>query len=251
MKRDPWQILSYVITAVVVAGWATLAFGQPPQPGDTPAPVVDSPDVFEVGLIEAYLEAPAAVEACSVLVLDVSGTSKGKRTLVFHPSVPDTAVQHDSDGDTIYVWIKRARPYAAWWAVSNASGVATAEIRFVVTPAGEPPPDDPGDPPPKPGDTAFLKYVRGLVPEEADNHDTVADVFRGIAKRIEAGELRGSEAIKQATILAFFGASAELNREWWAFNTTLREYMLNTLKLDTDKEWARHYRLIGKAVSDE
>ena len=241
---------AYLSAAILIGVVASHVFAQLPlQPGDTPAPVVDGPDPFEAGLIEAYMDGPAKVEACSVLVLDVSGTSKGKRTLKFHPSVPDAAVQHDSSGDTIYVWIKKARPYAAWWAVSNASGVATAEIRFTVTPAGEPPVDPPGVPPPDPGDAAFLKYVRELTAEvEAANHGDIADLFLGIADRIASGDLKTSRPIESATVGALFGpegTEAPAWREWWL---KLWPHMVNVLRVDTPKDWERHYRLVAKGV---
>lgn len=248
----PFWFVAYIVFIVAVFLFClSVALGIPPQPGDTAAPVVDAPGPFETGLVEAYLEAPAFVEACSVLVLDVSGTSSGKRTLVFHPSVPQSAVQHDSDGDTVYVWIKKARPYAAWWAVSNASGVATAEIRFTVTPAGEPPPDDPGDPPPRddPKDAAFLKYVRELTAEtEAANHGDIADVFLGIAERIDSGDLKTSKPIEAATVRALFGPKgkeAPAWRQWWL---KLWPHMVDDLRLMTPKGWAKHYRLVAKGV---
>lgn len=244
-----WGVL-LIIVGLTIAVIAATANAQS-QPGDTPPPM---PDVFEVGLISASITCPPSVEACSVLVLDVSGTSPGERRLEFRPSVPTAAIRYDSGGELIYVWIKKARPYAAWWTVTTRDDVATDEVRFTVLPVGDEPPPDPDDPDddPSPEDAAFMDYIRNLTEEvRADNQEEVAATFRGIAARIDAGNLQASRAIEGATVKALFGPSEKVNGEWRAWWMSLKNHLIHAKALDSDAEWSRHYRLIARSLDDD
>lgn len=256
IRRARWIILAavaVVVGSVLFCILAGPANAQPPQPGDTPPPM---PDVFEVGLLSASITCPPSVAACSVLVLDVSGTSPGERTLRFAPTVPQAAIRYDSGGELIYVWVRKPGSYGVLWSVTNDDGEAGAGASFMVLARGDEPPPDPDDPDnpdddPSPEDAAFMDYVRGLIDEEAPDRDTVAATFRGIAGRIDAGELRGSQAIKQATLKGLFGKDGKQNPAWWEMNTAVWDHLLNAKALDSDAEWSRHYRLIARAVEDE
>lgn len=244
-------VLAYVVTV-------TCLYAQPPQPGDTPAPVVDGPDVFESGLLTASISCRPTVQAGSVLVLDVSGTSAGDTELIVRPAVPSGAFQRDSDGIHVYVWISRTGHYRAWWAVTSGRDIETAEVAFEVV-AGDVP-DDPDEPP---EDTAFRKYVRELLADvEAANHAEVAATFRGIADRIDppgyrdadgvwhgkAADLKTSKPIETATVAALFGANAESHAEWAGWWLSVWDHMRVDLRLSNPKDWAEHYRAIAEEL---
>lgn len=243
-----------LIALALLIGFCVLVNTVPgQQPGDTPPPM-PAVDVFETGLLSASITCDPSVEACSVLVLDVSGTSAGERTLRFAPSVPQAAIYHDSNGQTITVWIRKPGSYGVLWSVSNDEGEAGAGISVLVTAAGDEPPPGPDDPDddPSPEDAAFMDYIRNLTEEvRADNHGKVAATFRDIAKRIDAGNLQASRAIEAATVRALFGAGGKENKAWRPWWMSLKNHLIHAKALDSDAEWSRHYRLIARAVEDE
>ena len=249
MKRDPWQIVSYLIIAACVALWASQAFSQPPQPGDTPAPTVkDSLQVAEHNELTALITGPATARAGSIIVFDVSGSSDEGQELQFRPHVPDDAIQWDSGGEVVYATISREGHYTAIWSVESAHAADVATLNIEIR-GGEPP--DPGDnpPDPPPGDVALLKFVEALVDdvEAATNHAEVAETFRGLALRIELGTLHGSQAIYDATATALFGA--EKNPEWKPFFNKLMPYLLNVKRLATQKQWQEAYEVVARGVA--
>lgn len=137
--------------------------------------------------------------------------------------------------------------------VTLTSGETTVTLqivgdRVILTVAGDAVPIPP--PGPDPPDNAFTKWVAGETAKvEATNHDEIGATFRALATRIDAGDLRGSAAIQSATKAALFGPEATLNAEWGPWFNTVFPYMLNTLRLVTQQQWAAHYRMVGKAVT--
>ncbi len=245
--------------AIILGYLSSIAFGQPPQPGDVPAPVVKGPDVFEVGLdaeLTALITGPTTARAGAIIAFDVSGSSDVGQQLVFRPSVADdtivwdTAPKWDPDAPAlVYATIAKPGHYWAFWSVETQHAAAVALWEFDVV-AG-PPPDDPDDPPP--GDAEFLAYVKALTEKvEAENHRDISAIFRGLAARIDKGELRASLAIQQATLRAVFGPPPEvMNPEWKPWFADLFAYLLNVKRLATPKDWARYYRLVARGVSDD
>lgn len=251
-------ILMMVLTGtfVVFAITGAALFGQPPQPGDTPAPVVDSsPDVFEVGLVSASITCPQKVAACSVLVLDVSGTSQGKRTLRFSPSVPDTAIQYDSDGDTIYVWIRKAGSYGVLWDVRNGDGKAGDGTGFMVLSANGDnpiPPDINGitevivrgwlkDVPKAVRDEAIVDPVTG---EKYTRQEAVGKTFSQIGGTAKAlGSVRAANVMLTTGLVASFGQHAD----GWKSFAVLADAALKELEDDgiSPVEYGKVLSLIG------
>lgn len=268
MKRDPWKPVYYVWIVVFWVGWASLAFGQlPPQPGDTPPPVVrDSRMAEEAGFISAVITGPQTVQAGRVLVLNVSGTSDGDTDLTFMPAVPDAAIQYDSNGDLVYVWIDihadEPVGYVATLSVRAGGRIAAAAVGVMVLPAGTGPPPDGPDPPP--GDTALLKYVQGLTQKvEAENHAEISATFRSLAKRmgpvktgtrapgidvVTPAELVGSAKIQAATLDALFGKARTLNPEWGDWYNQLFPHLLNVKPLATQKQWQAAYEVVARGI---
>ncbi len=248
MKRDPWQIVYCVWIVVFWLGWASQAFGQLPlQPGDTAAPVVQAS-----GGLYASIDCPEVVQAGAVIAFDVSGTSEGNVEIeILHvsapgrPAVPERAIVFDTGDELVYAWIAAPGHYVVLWTVLDGPDRDMDAAAFEVTEADipEPPPDPP------PTDTAFTKWVHAESEKvRAANHETIAATFRALAKRIDAGELRGSAAIQTATKTALFGASGTQNAAWGPWWNVVFPKMLNELRLSTQSQWSSHYKQVASGV---
>lgn len=235
----------YLFVAVALGYMCSIAFGQPLQPGDIAAPVVKGPDVFETGLLSASITCPGQVQAGSVLVLDVSGTSAGDAELILRPEVPSGAVYRDSNGIHIAVWIVRTGHYVALWVVTAGKDISTDTVAFEVV-AGDVP-DDPPEPPP---DDEFVEFIaEALEKVEAANHAEVAAIFRALADRIDRSELRLSEQIQIATEAALFGPQKKLKREWVGFYNAVFREMLVGMNVGLPEHWSAAFRTIAREVS--
>lgn len=243
--------LPYLLAALFLGQLAAELCGQLPiQPGDIPAPVVEAS-----GGLTASVTCPRQVKAGSVLVLDASGSSTGETELIIRPTVPSGAVYWDSDGQHVAVWIARTGHYKAILIVTAGSDIETDAVAFEVVGSDVPiPPEDPpnGDDPPDdpPADDAFTKRVKALTleVEGASNHETVAAMFRGLAGKIDAGDLLGSKVILAATKEALFGPGGTENAAWGSWWAMMRPYLLDELRLSTQEAWSEHYKAIAAVV---
>lgn len=248
-RPDLWLILPIVGVILQLH-----VFAQPPQPGDTPAPEVDGPDVFETGILTASITSPATVRAGAIITFDVSGTSDGDVELTITPDFPEDAPElpqdafaWDSSGSLIYVAIPVAGRYTAIWRVDTVEDVAIDAVKFVAVGSGVPiPPRPPG---PSPGDTAFVKWVRVETEKvRATNHAEVAATFRSLANAITANELQGSAAIQTASKEALFGTDGTENAAWGPWWNVVFSRMLKTDRLMTQGQWSAAYRDVAKGI---
>lgn len=226
--------------------------GQPPQPGDVAAPVVD---VFETGLLTASITCEPTVRAGEFITFDITGTSDVHVELLIRPGEPhgavafDTGWRFDPDAPRLaYTWVVKAGNYAAILIVTDGRDVVIKTVYFEVTAGDTPPPgDDPPDPPP---DDKFVAFIgKALEKVEAANHAEVAATFRALANRIDRRELRLSEQIQRATEAALFGPQKTLNREWVGFYNAVFGEMLDGMNLGLPEHWSRAFKTIAKEVS--
>ncbi len=238
MKTKIW-----LAAAVGLGFFISDVFGQPPQPGDVPAPVVD---VFETELLSASITCEPTVRAGAVITFDITGTSDADIELLVRPGVSDDAIVFDTGGEYVYAWIAREGNYAAMLVVTAGRDVATKRVYFEVTAAGSPP----GDPPDPPPDNVFLEFVIEAVAEvEAANHREVAATFRSLADRIDRGELTKSIPIQAATEAALFGPKKTANATWVGFYNAVFREMLEEMHLGLPAQWSAAFRTIAKGVS--
>lgn len=251
------KTLLYIAVALFMGFLVCPVFGQPPQPGDTPAPTVkDSLQVAEHNELTAKIVGPLKARAGSIIAFDVSGSSDEGQELQFRPHVPDDAIVFDTawkfDPEApVLVYASVAKPghYKVVWSVENGHAADVMFLNIEVH-GGEPPPDPGDDPPdPPPGDVALLKFVEALAAAvEASNHDTVAETFRGLALRIELKQLVEPQDIYNATKTAIFGPQIAKNPEWKPFFNALMPYLLDVKRIAKD-EWQDAYEVVARGVA--
>ena len=116
---------------------------------------------------------------------------------------------------------------------------------------GEPgPPEPPSPPAPPPVDlSAYVERLTKEVSAKADEFGEVSQIFFTLAGRISNAELRGSQAIDEATIEALFGTAGDIQRtNWRAWHRALMGYLLNNMNLVSPDQWADAYKTIAEAV---
>ncbi len=254
MKRDPWQILSYAIIAACLILWANQAFGQPPQPGDTPAPVVDAAEHNE---LTAKITGPTTVKVGSAITFNIVGSSDEGQELVFRPHVPDDAIVWDTGGEVVYAWVARPGHYKAIWSVETVHAADVMMWTFEVTE------DDPDDLPPDDNGITVAK-VKGwlkdvpkavrdeviedpITGEKYTRQEAVGKTFSQIGETVKAlGSVRAANVMLTTGLVASFGPKA---KEWQSF-AVLADAALK--ELEDDKvgaaEYGRMLLLIGGAL---
>lgn len=151
-------------------------------------------------------------------------------------ATPVTGVVFDVEGVPPVLWLK-------------INGVVGQYKFEKLTDTPQPPPD-----PPDPPETDLTAFVETLTAEvEADDHDTVADVFRGIADRIKRDELSGYTAVSKATADTLLGVenSAGERTKRPAWKVWFTALMLRIFEDDTkvkNSQLEAAWREIGKAV---
>ncbi len=112
------------------------------------------------------------------------------------------------------------------------------------------PPDNP-DPPPLPPPLDLGEYTKRLTDDvraKGREFGEVSGIFFDLAKRIRKEELRGSQAILDATAEALFGPEGAARDNWQAWYTALRTYLLSDMVLIDPDQWADAFETIGRAV---
>jgi hypothetical protein len=107
----------------------------------------------------------------------------------------------------------------------------------------------PVTPPDPPADSTLTTFVRGLtvkVKATDAEREAVADIFTEGARRIRAGELRGSLAI-----VTWTNTELEAYPEWAAWYKTLMGHVLKLegLEFPVAAQWATAWAEIGKGVA--
>ncbi|KKN88323.1 hypothetical protein LCGC14_0248850 [marine sediment metagenome] len=233
-----------LIPVAIVLVWAFHAPGQSlPQPGDTPAPVVD---LVEHNELVAKITGPTTVRVGSVITFNIFGSSEEGQELVFRPHVPDDAIMWDTGGEVIYAWVARLGHYKAIWSVETDHAADIKIWAFEVTE------DDPDDLPPNDnGITEVMvrewlnnvpKAVRDeiiedpITGEKYTRQEAVGKTFSQIGETVKAlGSVRAANVMLTTGLVASFGPKA---KEWQSF-AVLADAALK--ELEDDKVGAAEY----------
>lgn len=111
--------------------------------------------------------------------------------------------------------------------------------------------DPPDDPPPLPPPLDLSEYTKRLtdnVLAKAREFGEVSSIFFNLAKRINSGDLDGSEQILPATSEALFGTEGTDRQNWKAWHTAVMTHLRDDLHLGLDDQWAASFEVIAEAV---
>lgn len=114
---------------------------------------------------------------------------------------------------------------------------------------GSDPGDDPDDDPDDETDS-LVRFVMDETLKVETNpieRAEIAEIFKQLTKQIEAGKLRGSDAVMKATKASIF-ADDTLRSNWQSWYAVVASHLLDELRLVTQSQWAVAYKKIVQGV---
>jgi hypothetical protein len=93
----------------------------------------------------------------------------------------------------------------------------------------------------------FVMEQTAKVESDPIERAEIAEIFKQLTKQIEAGKLRGSDAVMKATKASIF-ADDTLRSNWQSWYAVVAIHLLDELRLVTQSQWAVAYAKVAKGV---
>lgn len=193
-----------------------------------PATALDWPDQVAVGQL-LVLEAPEGVDSSwEVSGEDIDGDPYDPVWREF----PGAVVVETRYGGSLTVSLK-----------TNAKR-GLMDVRWCIAVG-----TDSGDDPDDETDNLVRFVMKETAKVETDpiERAEIAEIFKQLTRRIESGDLRGSDAVMKATKATIFVGDT-LRSNWHSWYAVVALHLLDELRLVTQSQWAVAYQKIAQGV---